>query len=161
MAHATNIITGIEAASSAACIDGLDPWLAFPQIGVGVNIIRTTNLLTSALGTDSTSRMLFSSGALSSPKSCYEQYTTTDAANDYKLLEGSDSVAAQMMLDASVTGSGWGASIKASGSYTSTFERSSNITVLQTDVAALRCQVGRESVDGAIYILKGIVRAPQ
>ena len=84
-------------AAATSCTDGLDPSVAYPQIGVGVNIFETTKLLTSALGTDGTSRMLFApDNSLFSDPSCYQQYTNLDAENDYKLLEGSVAIATQV-----------------------------------------------------------------
>ena len=84
-------------AAATTCTDNQDPSMAYPQIGVGVNIFQTTKLLTSALGTDGTSRMLFAEDStLFSDPACYQQYPNSDAENDYKLLEGSQSIATQV-----------------------------------------------------------------
>ena len=84
-------------AAATTCTYDLAPSMAYPQIGVGVNIFQTTKLLTSALGTDGTSRMLFAGDSnLFSDPACYQQYSNSDAENDYKLLEGSETIATQV-----------------------------------------------------------------
>ena len=90
--------------AAAGCTDGLDPSTAYPQIGVGINIFKTTQLLTSDLGTDGTSRMLFAVGnnpsrpGFSDP-SCYQQYADAAAEDSNMLLEGSETVAKQVWTE--------------------------------------------------------------
>ena len=86
-------------AHATDCTDGLSPSVAFPQVGVGINIFKTTQLFTSSLGTDGTSRTLFATnGSFFTDPSCFQQYASGESENDLKLLEGSESIARQVRV---------------------------------------------------------------